>query len=178
MVELRYGSQTLRQPLTIELDPRVKASQSDLIEQRDLALQIVRGMKSSYDAYKEVAALHKELAERQKAMTGAEFAKLKESAASLEKKIETVEKGSRTAPGFGPVNRDLARLIFSVESADMRPADTVRSSVQQNCNALDKDLSQWQQLNEQDIPPLNAMLAESIAVALPRIAATLGGCRP
>lgn len=178
MVELRYGSQTLRQPLTIELDPRVKASQSDLIEQRDLALQIVRGMKSSYDAYKEVAALHKELAARQKAMTGAEFAKLKESAAALEKKIETVEKGSRTAPGFGPVNRDLARLIFSVESADMRPADTVRSAVQQNCNALDKDLSQWQQLNEQDIPPLNAMLAESKAAALPRIAATFSGCRP
>ena len=35
-VELRYAGQTLRQPLTIELDPRVTASQSDLTEQRDL----------------------------------------------------------------------------------------------------------------------------------------------
>ncbi len=67
-VELRYAGQTLRQPLTIELDPRVQASQSDLTEQRDLALKISRGMKSSYDAYQHVAALRKELAERQKAM--------------------------------------------------------------------------------------------------------------
>jgi len=59
----------------------------------------------------------------------------------------------------------------------MRPADTVRSAVQQNCDALDRDLSQWQQLNEQDIPSFNAMLAEGKAGALPRIAASLGGCQ-
>ena len=50
----------------------------------------------------------------------------KDAAASLDKKIEALEKGTRTAPGFGPVNRDLTRLIFSVESADIRPAEAVR----------------------------------------------------
>ena len=176
-VELRYAGQTLRQPLIVGLDPRVQASHSDLAEQRDLALKIVRGMKSSYDAYKEVAALRKVLDERQKATSAADSAKMKEMAAALEKKVKAVEKGSKTAPGFGSVNRELARLIFSVESADMRPADTVRSAVQQNCDALDRDLSQWQQLNEQDIPSFNAMLAEGKAGALPRIAASLGGCQ-
>jgi hypothetical protein len=176
-VELRYDGQILQQPLNIELDPRVQASQLDLTEQRDLALKIVRGMKSSYDAYKEVAALRKALAERQKLTSGADLTKMKEAAASLEKKIDAVEKGSNRAPGFGPVNRDLARLIFSVESADMRPADTVRLAVQQNCDALDKDLSLWQQLNEQDVPSFSAVLAESNAAALPLIAASLGGCQ-
>ena len=31
-------------------------SQEDLVEQRDLALEIDRGMKSSYDSYMQVAA--------------------------------------------------------------------------------------------------------------------------
>jgi hypothetical protein len=175
-VELRYGSQTLRQPLTIELDPRVQASQSDLIEQRDLALQISRGMRSSYDAYQQVTALRKELTEKQKALNGTGQKRMKDAAASLEKKIDAVEKGSNTAPGFGPINRDLARLIFSVESADMRPAETVRAAVQQNCAALDQDVLRWKQINQQDIPSFNQMLAGSNAKALPLSPASSGGC--
>ena len=176
-VELRYGDHTLRQPLTIELDPRVQASRLDLSEQRDLALQVSRGMKASYDAYQQVAALRKELVERQKATNGPGQKRMKDAATSLEKKIDALEKGSNTAPGFGPVNRDLARLISSVESADMRPAETVRSAVQQNCDALDKDLMQWKQLNEQDIPSFNTMRADRKATALPLIDASSGGCR-
>ena len=59
-LELRAAGQTLRQPLTIELDPRVHASQSELVEQLDLAQEISRGMKASYDAYMQVAALRKD----------------------------------------------------------------------------------------------------------------------
>ncbi|MGC2110052.1 MAG: hypothetical protein WA655_11085 [Candidatus Korobacteraceae bacterium] len=176
-VELRYGDRTLRQPLTIGLDPRVQASQSDLVEQRDLALQITRGMKSSYDAYQQVEGLRKALAERQKAMSDADRQKIKEASAALVKKIDAIQKGSNIAPGFGPVNRDLARLIFSVESADMRPAETVRAAVQQNCDALDKDLAQSQQLNEQDVASFNAVLAKSKAAALPLVATGLAGCK-
>ena len=175
-VELRSAGRTLRQPLAIKLDPRVTASQSDLTEQRDLALQISRGMKSSYDSYQQVDALRKELAEWQKAMNGDDLKRMKEAAGALEKKIDRIEKGSNTAPGFGPVNRDLARLIFSVESADMRPSEAVRSAVQQNCDALDKDLVQWKQLNEQDIRSFNAALAESKATALPVIPVGMSGC--
>ncbi len=65
-VELRYAGQTLQQPLTLELDPRVRASQSDLVEQRDVALQASRGMKASFEAYHQVAELRKALADRQK----------------------------------------------------------------------------------------------------------------
>ena len=57
------------------------------------------------------------------------------------------------------MNRDLARLIFSVESADMRPADTVKAALEQNCDALEKDLAQWQQLNQQDVPAFNQLLS-------------------
>jgi len=176
-VELRYEEQTIRRPLTIEPDPRIHASQADLVAQRDVALAISRGMASSYDAYHQVAALRQALADAQKALTGAGADKAKPAADALTKKLDAIEKGTRTAPGVGPVNRDLARLIFSVESADIRPTDTVRSAVQQNCDALEKDLSQWRQLNQQEITAFNAMLAGSKAAALPVATVTAGGCK-
>jgi len=99
--------------------------------------------------------------------------------ADFEKKIDAIDNGTKRAPGFGPVNRDLARLIFSVESADMPPPDTVQSAARQSCDALDKDLANWRQLNEQDLAAFNAVLAankQGPLPILPGIGST--GCEP
>jgi photosystem II stability/assembly factor-like uncharacterized protein len=176
-VELGYAGKTYKQTLTVVPDPRIHASQSDLVEQRDVALQATRGMKSSWDAFHQVDALRKALAESQKSLTGAEADKTKQAAEALGKKIDNVEKGKPTAPGVGPVNRDLARLIFSVESADIRPADTVKAALEENCDALEKDLAQWQQLNQQEVPAFNQLLAGSKAAALPVATVNMGGCK-
>ena len=177
-LELHAAGQILRQPLTVELDPRVHASQADLEEQLNLAQQITRGMKTSHDAYLQVAALRQALDERQKALSGDELKETKAAATSLDKKIDNVLKGTHAAPGFGPVNRDLTRLIYSVESADVRPADAVRSAVQQSCDALDKDLASWQQLTEQDLASFNAMLTAAKLSLLPPVAIiTSAGCK-
>ena len=111
-------------------------------------------MKSSFDAFHQIDALRKALADSQKAMTGTDADKTKQAADALSKKIDAWRRASQNCAGVGPVNRDLARLIFSVESADMRPADTVKRRFKQNCDALEKDLAQWQQLNQQDVPAL------------------------
>jgi len=178
-IELRVGGQTLRQPLTVELDPRVQASPPDLSDQLDLAQRISRGMKVSSDAFYQVAGLRKALTERTDALKQSEAKETKDAVADFEKKIDAIDKGTKRAPGFGPVNRDLTRLIFSVESADMRPADTVQSSAQQSCDALDKDLANWQQLNEKDLAAFNAVLAANNQAPLP-ILTGIGsaGCKP
>ncbi len=131
-------------------------------------------MKSSFDAFHQIDALRKALDEAQKSTTASDD-KTKQAADALNKKIDAIEKGTRTAPGFGPVNRDLARLIYSVESADMRPADTVKSAVEQNCAVLDKNLTQWQQLNQQDVPAFNNLLSGN---KLPIATVNMGGCKP
>jgi photosystem II stability/assembly factor-like uncharacterized protein len=172
--ELRAGGKTLRQPLTVELDPRVHASPADLAAQRDLSLQITHGMKRSYDSYQQLTALKKALAEHQK--PGVSDARQKDAAVQLEKKIAALEKGTRTAPGFGPVNRDLARLLFSVENADVRPSQSVSAAVQQTCELLGKNLQAWQELNAQDIPQFNGMLGGAKAAALPVASTAAGGC--
>jgi photosystem II stability/assembly factor-like uncharacterized protein len=178
-VELRVGGQSLRQPLTVELDPRVHASPADLSEQLDLAQQIIRGMKASSDAFYQVADLRKALAKRTDALKQSETKETKDAVAAFEKKIDAIDKGTQHDPGFGPVNRDLARVIFSEESADMRPTDSVRSAAQQNCEALDKDLANWRHLNEQDVVAFNAFLVANKQTPLPAPTATIGtGCKP
>jgi photosystem II stability/assembly factor-like uncharacterized protein len=176
--ELAYNGKTYKQPLTIVPDPRIHATQADLVEQRDVALLASRGMKSSFDAFHQIDDLRKALDDRQKAMAGADAEKAKPVTDALSKKLDAVEKGTRSAPGIGPVNRDLARLIFSVESADLRPADTVKAAVEQNCDTLDKNLAQWQQVNQQDVTTFNGFLAAAKMAALPVATVNMSGCKP
>ncbi len=159
----------------MKADPRIHASQEDLVAQRDLALAITRGMKSSYDAFLQVKAARDALAETQKAAEASDT--VKTAAGALLKKLDVVQKGTRTAPGFGPVNRELSRLIFSAENADLRPTESVQSAVQQNCDALDKDLAQWQQLNQQEIAKFNSTVAGSNVATLPLATVAMGGCK-
>lgn len=177
-VELRYAGKKLEEPLKLDLDPRVRASQADLVEQRDVALQASRGMKASAQAFHQVTDLRKALADRQPGLSADDMKKLKEASDALDKKIDIAQNGTHTAPGFGPINRELARLIYSVESADMRPADTVRAAIQQSCDALDKALVLWSQLNAQDVPAFNTALAAKKAQALPVTTVSMSGCKP
>jgi photosystem II stability/assembly factor-like uncharacterized protein len=178
-VELRAGGETLRQSLTVELDPRVRASAADLSDQLDLAQRISRGMKASSDAFYQVAELRKVLADRKEALKQSATKETKDALANFEKKIDAIDNGTKRDPGFGPVNRDLSRLIFSVESADMRPADTVQSAAQQSCDALDKDFANWRQLNEQDLATFNSVLAANKQAPLPVLTGIADtGCKP
>lgn len=177
-IELRIGDKSTRQSLIVELDPRVHASPAELSDQLELSLQISRGMKASSDAFYQVADLRKALGQRNDALKKSETKETKDAVADFEKKIDAIDKGTNRAPGFGLVNRDLARLIFSVQSADMRPADTVRLAAQQNCDALDKDLANWRHLNEEDLATFNALLAANKQALLPVLTIKGSGCKP
>jgi len=83
---------------------------------------------------------------------------LKDSVTVLRKRIDALEKGTRTAPGFGNANRDLNRIFSGVESGDASPSETSRSAVEEICKSLDADLVKWRQMNEQDIPAFNKTL--------------------
>jgi hypothetical protein len=144
-VELKIGGQSFRQPLTVKLDPRLQVSNDDLREQLELELRIGRGMAASYEAFQQVAALRKAIGEN------------KEAVAALGKKLDDIDQGTHTRLGFGPINRDLARLASSVQSADMRPADTARTAVDEKCKSLDAALAKWSELNQKDLAAYKTM---------------------
>src|SRR6185369_4291513 len=109
-------------------------SQTDLQAQLDLARQITDGMASSYKSFYDLAALSKALAERRKSTP--DNKELTDAITGLEKQIAELADGTATAPGFGLINRDLARYLIMIESGDMRPAQSAHANANLACEAL------------------------------------------
>lgn len=139
-VELTVDGQTYKQPLTVKLDPRVNTPAEDLEAQVTLARRIVAGMNVSYDEYQKLDALTKAFDGHSK--------EEKAQAADLEKQIKAVGEGKTATPGLGPINRDLGRLLFGIESADERPSAPQAQAAEEECSALTKALALWKQLND------------------------------
>ena len=183
--ELRYQGKTLRQTFSVYADGRARVADGALAEQRDLALELTRGLKSSYDSFMQLTALHKAFNERKKAFTAADAAtkndetmkKALEKADQFAEKISALEKGTKATPGFGPVNRDLARLLSSVEGGDIRPGEAIRAAVQESCEALEQDIARVHEFNEKDLAAFNQMLTTAKAAPLPAIEGNSSGCK-
>jgi hypothetical protein len=131
-------------------------------------------MKASFDSYQKMAAIHKALADSEKKLQDAEA---KKAAQDLRKQIEALETGTKADPGVGPVNRDLGRLIFSVENADMRPAGPVRVAVEQTCQTLEQKLAAWKQVNEHEIQSVNETLVKAKLPPLASASVSAAGCK-
>jgi len=167
-VVLTAGDQKLTQPLVVTRDPRVHVSQTDLEQQFETAMRIAAGLKSSYEEFGKVAALHKEITERKKNLESNAQAK---DAADAVKEAETqviaIQTGTTAAPGIGPINRDLARMAFMVESGDAPPTASAQSAVTESCSGLTKRLAEWRELERQALSAVNAALEKYNLAPLP-----------
>jgi photosystem II stability/assembly factor-like uncharacterized protein len=167
-VVLTVGGEKFLQPLEITLDPRVPVSQAELEQQFKTVMTIEAGLRSSYYAFGEVHALHQGITESQKKLEGNAQAKAaSEALTAFEKQIEAVESGSPVSPGIGPINRDLARMAFMVESGDAAPSSTAREAIAEACEGLTKHLAEWRDLEKQSLPAMNATLEKYQVAALP-----------
>ncbi len=166
-VELMAGGKTYRKSVKVELDLRVKAAAPDLQQQLELERKIDRGMNVSYRSFHQVEELRKALEEREKAGKAGWSKDLTEAVAAFRKKLDGIGKGEPKAPGFGPVNRELGRLAASAQSADVRPSETAKAAVEENCSALEKDLTKWRQLNSEELGRLNGLLGQRSGAPLP-----------
>jgi hypothetical protein len=165
-IVLTVDGESYRQPLVVKLDPRVPASQSDLQSQLDLARQIVDAMESSYSSYYQIAPLRLALGERLKSLAGMPAAKDAIAAATaLEKELSEIQGGADGA-GVGPINRDLARYLIMIESADAPPAASARENAAVACQSLKKALMRWRVVNSDQLPALNKLLEANHLAAL------------
>ncbi len=179
----------MTQPLTVTLDPRVHVSQADLEMQLKAAQKITAGLKSSYDAFNAASALRNAVAQREKSldkMAGSEAPGMGEAGHSavrpaaaeankdamaalqaLDSKISAVQQGQPGSPGVGPVNRDLARILYMVEVGDGAPSDSAQSAIDNSCKSLDEDLAAWKKLQTESLPSVNALLSKYNLTPLP-----------
>ena len=165
---LTANGQTYRQPLTVTIDPRVQASQADLVEQLNVETSISDQMAVTYNGYDQVRASRDAIAERQKSL-GADAAKkdVADALKALDDQAADIGDGKPDELGIGPLNRELGRLAFMIESGDARPAALLEASVEQYCQELAKRLTQWHDLNQQKISPVNTLLQKQNLAPLP-----------
>ena len=165
---LSVNGQSYRQPLTVTLDPRVRASQADLALQLQTEKSISAQMAASYQSYEQVAALRAAIAERQKSVASDPAKKnLMDALKTLDDQAAAIQDGKPEEFGVGPLNRELARLATMVESGDARPTAPLQDGVQQVCQTMGKKLAEWRETNEKKIATVNELLGQNNLAPLP-----------
>jgi len=210
-VLLTVDGQKYTQPFLLTLDPRLHASQADLDLQFTTALRISAGLRNSYAAFNELLPLQKEISLRKKSLKGSatstdkdaaknvptnpakdtdknakkEEAKdpLTEALTEFESPLNAIASGPPTAPGIGPIHRDLARMYFMLEAGDTAPSSSSLSAINESCSALTQKISAWHTLQTTDVPALNATLQKYHQAPLPQAPIssakpTIDACQP
>jgi len=167
-VVLTVDGKTYRQPLVVTRDPRVHVSQADLEAQLDVARMIDAWMDTSYHSYNEAGALRAALAADRKSLVASPQTKeLSDALQALDQELNEIQEGTNTAPGFGAVNRDVARFVTMIQSGDIRPAKSIVENATPSCVALTNDLARWRKINSETLPALNQILKENKIAPLP-----------
>ena len=142
IVELTADGQTIKKSLRVVIDPRVSAPQEDLEAQLAAARRVAAGMEVSFAAYHQLDALAADLKQKEKQKPTATTVE------KIKKQIKALQEGTPEAPGMGPINRDLSRLLGSVEAADQRPTEPQMQAINSSCDALEKALGAWKAMND------------------------------
>ncbi len=193
------GADTLmKQTLTIVPDPRVHISQADFEAQLLAGKRIDAGLASSASAWRSLENLQNAItnrletlgvkpAEAEKPAFGQDRPgeKAAESARpavdnakadaikalnDLSGKVAVIQEGTPAEPGAGPVNRDLARIMFFVGSGDSAPSAPASAAIDEACASMSKNLAAMRELDAHEIPAVNDVLAKHALAALPVVA--------
>ena len=166
-VKLTAGGKCYSRPLTIKMDPRVKASADDLRAQFQAETKIADAIHRDFQALQQLRAFRgklKDVAQAAGAKAPALLKPTNEKAALIE----------GTPGGYGaqylstPAGRGLARLnsgfstlLAIVQSADATPTSQAVVTLGELEKALEEQLTNWQQMQTQDIPALNKALKQA-----------------
>jgi photosystem II stability/assembly factor-like uncharacterized protein len=166
-VVLTVDGQSFRQPLKVEMDPRVRVAQADLVRQLEMSRSVSRWTSVSYAAHNKISELRRALAERENALVSKQAAKdLQETLKSLDADLSAIEGGTAEVPGFGLLNRDLVRLETMIDSGDGAPSSSMQVAADESCRHLKQDLLRWSELQNRVSSQVNGVLERQLLPAL------------
>ena len=157
-VALAVDGKTLEQPITVRVDPRVKASPADLQEQFDLSWQL-------YQLRLKLAPIGEKFENLSEQLT-----KLKARAAERPDVTEKLETFAQTLNKFGPphprpgappllfVLQSAVSLFNELEGADAAPTAAVKAAADDVQTKVTPTMEAWKQLLDVDLPALNQQL--------------------
>ncbi|HJZ81705.1 MAG TPA: hypothetical protein VKD91_15215, partial [Pyrinomonadaceae bacterium] len=181
-VKLIVDGQTYSQPLVVHNDPRIGESPAviqALRAQDKLAMAAVQGMKDSYLANSEVAAVRAQLAELRRGSLAPDVAT---AASALDTKLATfggVQRGGRgggggggfggqtRAPGsllsFTAVNGVFNTLLgpLTQNGIDMAPTKGAVDTWESGCRELTATLNGWKTMLDADLAGFNSLLSKN-----------------
>jgi hypothetical protein len=161
-VRLMAGGESLSQPLTIVMDPRVKTSRFDLEQQFNLSHTLYDQMLQATKALHEITVLRDQL-DSPNARVSHETAEALEARLKKIAGAEDGEGGGRRGGPAGPATLDsvrsqLARLEHSIQSADAAPTTSQTAAAGEIAKSLPDLLNQWNQLKATDLKAINEQL--------------------
>jgi hypothetical protein len=157
-VVLTAGGQSFSQQLTVQMDPRVKASPADLQQQFDLSWQL-------YQLRLKLAPIGNQFDTIAEQLTN-----LKARAAERPDATEKLEAFSQTLAKFGPphprpgappslfVLESATRLFDEMQAADVAPTAAVKRAVAELQTKVGPMMELWRKLLDVDLPALNQQL--------------------
>ena len=160
-VTLTAGGKTFSQPLTVAMDPRVKASAADLQEQFDLSWKL-------YQLRLKLAPIGKKFDSIAEQLT-----KLRAKAAERPDATLKLESFAQTLIKFGPphprpgappslfVLESTRRLFNEIEGSDAAPTAVVKAAVADLDTKIGQVTDAWRELLESDLPALNQQLKQA-----------------
>ena len=160
-VTLTIDGKTFSQPLTVAMDPRVKASTADLQEQFDLSWRL-------YQLRLKLAPIGKKFDDIAEQLT-----KNKARAAERPDLTQKLEAFAQTLMKFGPphprpgaqpslfVLDSTTHVFDDIQDADAAPTVATKTAIENLETKVGATMDAWRKLLESDLPALNQQLKES-----------------
>ncbi|HTQ12701.1 MAG TPA: hypothetical protein VMH86_02405 [Rhizomicrobium sp.] len=165
-IELSAGGQTLRQPLVVEPDPRVKIPPGAYEREFSLAMKVQDASTQISRALKEASGLLKTLGDReaqqtklqpQIALAMSDISALSGLPLPAGKRLARQSPSART-DSLQSLADDFAKLKQAVDGADADPSADSRASYAALSKTLATTLETWKQLDKQILESLGARL--------------------
>lgn len=168
-VRLTADGKTYRRPLVVKIDPRVKATRSDLAQQFALATQLSKGIGASYDSLEEALSVKRQLEDAAKKAPKGEIS---EAIDSLEKEAGEFSgsasgEGKKPAvTGFDKIQGQFGQLYGIVTAADAAPTTAAKDATAETEKTFAGSEKAWKELKEGSLIKLNGQLRKA---SLPEI---------
>ena len=155
---LTAAGKSFNQPITVQIDPRVKAPAADLQQQFDLSWQL-------YQLRLQLAPIGKKFSDIADQLT-----KLRARAAERPDVTEKLEAFGQIMAAFGPphprpgappsffVLESTTRLFDETQGADAAPTASVKAAAADVQTKVGTAMELWKKLLEVDLPALNQQL--------------------
>lgn len=167
-----------KQPLEVELDPRVNTSKEALDRQFKLERKATAMVDATFELHHQAVVLRDAIASDAKKLQN-QSPETVSALKDFDKKILPLQgaeggrgggggaPGVRQRPAFSTLNGEFGSLATVVDSADSDITSTMESTYSDYCRGLQTVVKAWNDMVEHDLPAINEELGKQKLSALP-----------